>query len=165
MAEPIRTIVTLVPNPALSSILTATLASEPRLRVRAFDSATGLFAYLRLAQAEAVIVDVEGSDADVPWQGVAAIRSGGTRLIALVGNTVAQDRIAALRTRVDEVIVKPMSPKYLLERVTLGFGGRKSASISLAAGSTPRRGLTHGDWSRFGDNVVPLFKAQAEPRP
>ena len=53
--------------------------------------------------------------------------------------------------------MKPMSPRYLVERVLAG----------LAKGKLPerRRGLHKRDWSAFGDNIVPLVRPAPEARP
>jgi len=52
MAEPIKTVAVLVANPALSSILSMTLAGASSLRVRPFDTQLALMTYLRLAPAD-----------------------------------------------------------------------------------------------------------------
>ena len=50
---------------------------------------------------------------------------------------------------IDEVIVKPMSPRYLLERVI--------ARTSEARRPVDFSGFRQRDWTVFGDNIVPLF--------
>ena len=49
MSQPLKTVAVLVANPALSSILSTTLAAAPGLRVRPFETEEALRAYLKLA--------------------------------------------------------------------------------------------------------------------
>ena len=64
MAAPLKTVAVLVANPALSSILSTTLAGTPSLRVRPFETEQALRAYLQVAPADlvaasrAVVVDL-----------------------------------------------------------------------------------------------------------
>ena len=51
MAEPIKTVAVLVANPALSSILSMTLAGASSLRVRPFETQVALQTYLLSGQA------------------------------------------------------------------------------------------------------------------
>ena len=59
MAEPIRTVAVLVANPALSSILSMTLAGASSLRVRPFETQLALTTYLHLAPADLVVADFD----------------------------------------------------------------------------------------------------------
>jgi len=156
MSQPLKTVAVLIANPALSSILATTLAASPALRVRPFESELALRSYLRLAPAQLVVADLDGdaaradevarhlrAEADVPSR---------LQIIALAGSLDAERRRAAQAAGIDEIILKPMSPRYLLERVL--------ARLRRAASPPLRRRERH-DWSAFGDNVVPLFPAPA----
>jgi two-component system phosphate regulon response regulator PhoB len=59
MGEPIKTVAVLVANPALSSILSMTLAGASSLRVRPFDTQVALQTYLHLAPADLVVADFD----------------------------------------------------------------------------------------------------------
>ena len=147
MPQPLKTIAVLIANPALSSILTMTLAAVPSLRVRAFESETALRAYLDLAPIDLVVTDLGG---DI----VRRIRNdarAGLQVIALQGAAGEVKRADGI----DEVIMKPMSPRYLVERVLARLARRPGPVETLR-----RRGLLERDWSKFGDNVVPLFPDQ-----
>lgn len=153
MTDPLKTVAVLVANPALSSILSMTLAAAPSLRVRAFDTETALRAYLRVAPADLVVADFDSlparadrlaerlrADGQVPAQ---------LQIIALASEVSADTKSA----HIDEVIVKPMSPRYLVERVL----------ARLARPRAPeRRGLHKRDWSSLGSNIVPLFRPAPE---
>jgi hypothetical protein len=52
--------------------------------------------------------------------------------------------------------MKPMSPKYLVERVLARLANRKATAPDR------RASLRKRDWSSFGDNVVPLFRSLPE---
>lgn len=148
MAEPLKTIAVLIANPALSSILTMTLAGSPSLRVRPFETEAALRTYLRLAPADLVVTDFEGAERLRANEAIPR----GTQIIALASELSVQSKAASLAAGIDEVIMKPMSPRYLVERV-------------LARLSWPRlerrRRTVQRDWSAFGDNVVPLFAPRA----
>ena len=122
MSEPAKVVAVLVSNPALSSILSMVLASAPSLRVRPFESAAALTTYMRLAP-----VDLIGSDFDsqsAPADRVAralhddrSLERQKFQVIALASEVTAEMKKASISAGIDEIIVKPMSPKYLLERV------------------------------------------------
>ena len=152
MAAPLKTVALLIANPALSSILSSTLAGSPSLRVRPFETLVALKTYLRLAPADLVVLDLdtaEGSADDLRKD--RSIESRDLQIIALTGTLAAQTRSIAI----DEIIAKPMSPRYLVERVLARLARPRRPERRL-------RGLYKRDWSAFGDNVVPLFRPSPE---
>ncbi len=58
-AEPLKTVAVLVANPALSSILSMTLAGARRCGVRPFESELALTTYMRLAPVDLVVTDFD----------------------------------------------------------------------------------------------------------
>jgi DNA-binding response OmpR family regulator len=161
MAEPLQTVAVLVANPALSSILSMTLAGAPLLRVRPFDSEAALRSYLQVAHADLVVADFDSLPARADrlagrLRSDAAI-SKSMQIIALASEISIDVKVASIHAGIDEVIMKPMSPRYLVERVL----------ARLAKGKLPerRRGLHKRDWSAFGDNIVPLVRPAPEARP
>jgi DNA-binding response OmpR family regulator len=162
MAEPIRTVAVLVANPALSSILSMTLAGSPSLRVRPFDSQLALMTYLHLAPADLVVADFDSvpSRADRLAEDLrhdTALASPGVQIIALASALTPETKLASIHAGIDEIIMKPMSPKYLVERVLARLATKKPPS------RPERRVARRGDWSGFGDNVVPLFGHNRQP--
>jgi DNA-binding response OmpR family regulator len=154
MAEPLKTVAVLVANPALSSILSMTLAGASLLRVRPFESEIALRSYLRLAPADLVVADFDSlparadrlaerlrSDTAIPRH---------LQIIALASELSIDTKAASIHAGIDEIIMKPMSPRYLVERVL--------ARLSKSKTRERRKGLLKPDWSAFGDNVVPLFR-------
>jgi len=162
MVQPLRTVAVLIANPALSSILSMTLAGVPSLRVRPFESELALRSYLRLAPADLVVADFDSAVS--PAHEVAeSLRADATipkqlQIIALASALSIETKAASIHAGIDEIIMKPMSPRYLVERVVARL------AKSTAALAVVRRGLHKRDWSKFGDNVVPLFRPTPQPQ-
>ncbi len=158
MPEPLKTVAILVANPALSSILSMTLAGTPSLRVRAFDTELALRSYLQIAPADLVVADFDSlpARADRLAERLRADStiSGRLQIIALASALSTDLRAASIHAGIDEIIMKPMSPRYLVERVL--------ARLARTKAPERRRGPIKRDWSTFGDNVVPLFQQAPE---
>lgn len=171
MVEPIRVIAVLAANPALSSILSAVLAATPNLRVRVFEAQGALQTYMRLSPVDLLVCDFDNEAA--PAGGLAHTLRVDERLarrefqiIALASTVTQSMKQASIAGGIDEVIVKPMSPKYLLERV-LSRLKRTTPQVSAGSYQGPeRRGRLQMSTSAVmaihspsGDNVVPLFRS------
>lgn len=161
MPEPMKTVAVLVANPALSSILSMTLAGATSLRVRPFDTQLALTTYLHLAPADLVIADFDSVPARADrlaedLRHDRAIASPDLQIIALASVLSAETKMASIHAGIDEIIMKPMSPKYLVERVLARLAKKTAAAIRA------RTSIRRKDWSSFGDNVVPLFRRQPE---
>lgn len=176
-----KTIAVLAANPALTSLLTMVLAGDTRLRVRPFGNEDELFAYMRIAPLDMLVVDFdrEGRPA---YEMVEAIRlspalvSRDLPVIALTRAITPPMRQQAISAGIDEVVLKPMSPRHLLQRVQarlmsrsvvgeLGFGYRGPERRDRVPMPKPQSKPAR----RFTDNVVPLFpdrrvnRAELEP--
>lgn len=146
-----RTIAVLVPNEALSAVLAMVLAASPRLRVRPFHSDLALTVYMRMAPVDCVVVDFDSQvvRGDLVVRALRAdpgIESRRFVAIALASAVGPETRARATAGGVAEVIVKPMSPRYLLERVLARLDGHEPSLRSYRP--------------RLPENVIPLF-----PRP
>lgn len=167
MAE-VQTVAIYAPSPALTALLGAVIASDSRLRARTFESEAGLLAYLRLVPADLVVLDLDSGEAaaalaeSIRYDSANAAR--GLHIIALAREVDGWTKHAAARAGIDEVLLKPMSPRYLLERVrarTCPPAGR----ISLPNGYLgPERRNRFAlpppkpfSPQRANDNVIPLF--------
>jgi DNA-binding response OmpR family regulator len=158
MAEPAKVVAVLVSNPALSSILSMVLASVPTLRVRPFDSQLALTTYMRLAPVDLIVSDFDSDSAPADrvareLHGDKNLERQGFQMIALASKVTNETKLASIRAGIDEIIVKPMSPKYLLERVL----SRLQRRPQVVARPLERQRLR--DFA--GTNVIPLFG----PRP
>jgi DNA-binding response OmpR family regulator len=162
LAESSKTIAVLVANPALSSILTMVLASVPSFRVRPFESELALQIYMRLAPVDLVVTDfdAENARADLVTRDLrddSGIERPDFQVIALASAVTPETKTRCLEAGIDEVIVKPMSPRYLLERVQSRLRQRVAAQQSIhqtlrriVPKPAPRREFT-------ASNVIPLW--------
>jgi len=172
LGESIKVVAVLAANPALSSILTMVLAGCPTLRVRLFESQAALTTYMRLAPVDVLVTDFDCADA--PANEVADALRHDTRLfrrdfsiIALTRTVTETTKRAAVSTGIDEVIVKPMSPRYLLERVL-----SRVRRAERLVGNHTYRGPERREriamprvaaYGRSTDNVVALFGRDERP--
>lgn len=154
---------------ALSSVLASVLGTDSSLRVREFNSPAALHAYMRIARVDILICDFdhEESPAGQLVYGLRRdelIESPYFAAIALTRLITGEMRHASVRSGIDEVIVKPMSPRHLLARVK----ARSCTQRLLVTGENGYRGpdrrnrLSFGvtpaqHQRRSGDNVVALF--------
>ena len=153
-----RTVAVLVGNPALSSVLSMTLSSSPSLKVRPFDSALALSVYLRVATVDLLVLDLDSRQ--VPALQVLAdlgLDLGVPRpqfeVVALTAQITPALREAGPSAGIDEFIIKPMSPRYLLERVAARIPAPRSTPALPRAPRTPPNA---GPRPALG-NVVPLW--------
>lgn len=156
-----KVIAVIAANPALSSVLTAVLAATSGLRVRQFDSRIALLTYMRLMPVDVLVCDFDNED--VPAGDLALAIADDTevlephlQIIALSGTVTEDVRRTAIEVGIDEVIVKPMSPRYLVERVQARLKHLPIRAPLPAIPPAPAR----DDWP---DNVVPLFRPEAQP--
>lgn len=169
MAEPHKTVAVLVANPALSSILTMVLASVPSFRVRPFESELALTIYMRLAPVDLVVTDfdAENARADLVTRDLredSGIERPDFQVIALASSVTPETKNLCIKAGIDEVIVKPMSPKYLLERVQSRLKERVTQQQSIQP--TLRRLTPKPAPIRdfAATNVIPLW-TQERPLP
>jgi len=167
LAETLRTVAILAAQPALNALLGMVLAGAPNLRVRTFESELTLQVYMRIARVDLVVVDCD----DIEVEALSLLRadegveSPGFRAIAL-STALSRD----LKHRCDaaevcEIVIKPMSPRYLLERVQarLRDGHFTRPTTMRQPGRPAVRQLLPMDFSQFA-NVVPLW-TKDRPRP
>ena len=157
-------------NPALSSILAAMLAATSSLRVRMFESETALRTYARLSPVDLLVCDFDNETA--PAGNVThslrldeSVVRREFQVIALAGTITETMKQVSIASGIDEVILKPMSPKYLLERVLSRLDCAPSQIKAGRYQGPERRGRLRASTiaamaahARRGDNVVPLFR-------
>ena len=139
-------------SPALSSLLSGVLATSPGLRVREFVERTAFSTYLRLAPVDLLVADFDHPDEPADLLAREARRHcPDVAVIGLARHIDRSTRMTCSRAGIDEVIVKPMSPRYLLERVVSRL--RPSPEFSLSA---PLPQPLRPSVFPFGSNVVAL---------
>jgi DNA-binding response OmpR family regulator len=159
-----RVVAVLAANPALTSVLSATLATMPGLKVRSFESEAGLVAYMRFARVDLLVCDFDCPEAPAgeltrSLRRNAELGCADMQVIALTRRVGPHLKVVATMHGIDEVIAKPMSPKYLLERVMarLSWSPGEAMPPPVVAGLL-RRPSRQGSMTRnWGANVVPLF--------
>ncbi|WP_196259289.1 response regulator [Pelagibacterium limicola] len=119
---PAPTITVLSTSPALASILGATLRRGRNWRVREFRDSRSLSAYMRIAPVAILVSDYtleSGTAADIAiaLRSDALVISRHVQIIALSKDVDLAMRQRCVQSGIDEVIVKPMSPLYLEERI------------------------------------------------
>ena len=168
MSEPAKVVAIIAANQALTALLGMVVAGDSRLKVRQFDSELSLIAYMRLAPIDMLVCDFdrEGRPA---YEMVESIRLNGSLVsqdvpvIALTRTITPPMRHQAISAGIDEVVIKPMSPRHLLQRIQArlrtrsvvgvlgGYRGpdRRNRLTSPVPKPVPQR--------RETDNVIPLF--------
>lgn len=166
MHQPGKVIAVLAANPALSSVLTMVLSGDSRLRVREFESEIALTAYMRIAPVDVLVCDFDRNGAS-PAELVAGLRADPDladprfRVIGLTRTITRTTRRESLAAGIDEIIVKPMSPRHLLQRVVARLRqDRPFIAAPTYRGPDRRNRLPvapEPHSRRLGDNVIELF--------
>ena len=174
MTQSAKVIAIIAANPALSSLLAMVVAGDARLKVRIFDSELELIAYMRIAPIDMLVCDFdrEGRPAYEMVEGIrlnSELLSQDVPVIALTRHVSPSMRHQAISAGIDEVVIKPMSPRHLLQRIQIrlrsrsvvgtlgGYRGpeRRNRIFAPVATAKPAR--------RASDNVVPLFPGRHKP--
>lgn len=130
----LQTICIISDSAALSAVLNMVLAGHPRWRVRCFDRAAEFEEYARIAEVDLVVWDRELGTGDRVDLDLYAPNDPDVIVLTRGLDAVGRDSCAA--GGIDEVLIKPMSPVLLEERVTARLAARKIGSVmGLPAGS------------------------------
>ncbi|WMT91258.1 response regulator [Pelagibacterium sp. H642] len=171
---PVPTIAVLSSSPALASVLGATLRRGHRWRVREFRDSRALRDYMRIAPLALLVIDYQLERTDAA-QVALAIRSDSelvSRRVQVIAMTRTVDpdmRRRCVQAGIDEVIVKPMSPLYLEERIAARLESGTSSYISALPHyvGPERRGRVAMDDGRAipierrGENIVSFLAHKA----
>jgi two-component system, OmpR family, phosphate regulon response regulator PhoB len=168
-AQLTKVVAILAANPALSALLGMVIAGDSRLRVRQFGSESELLAYMSIAPIDALVCDWDRVDDRPAYEMVEAIRldarfvSQDVPVIALARTITAPMRHQAISAGIDEVVIKPMSPRHLLQRIQARLRHRSVVGVFGGYRGPERRNRVPlptpqpQPTRRSGDNVVPLF--------
>lgn len=175
MKQPAKVVAIIAANPALSSLLAMVVAGDTRLKARVFESEIELLAYMRLAPIHMLVCDFdrEGRPAHEMVEGIrlnGELLSQDVPVIALTRAITPPMRHQAISAGIDEVVIKPMSPRHLLERIQVRLRTRSVVGTLGGYRGPERRNRifmpvpTPPPARRMSDNVVPLFpgKQQAQ---
>ena len=175
LSEPTKVVAIIAANTALSSLLAMVVAGDSHLKVRQFDSDIDLVAYMRIAPLHMLVCDFdrEGRPA---YEMVESIRLNHTLIsqdvpvIALTRTITPPMRHQAISAGIDEVIIKPMSPRHLLQRIQARLRSRSVVGVLGGYRGPERRNRMPipapqpVPTRRTSDNVVPLFPDRRKPR-
>ena len=163
----------LAANPALSSILAMVLGGDTRLSIRQFANEDELFGYLYAAPIDILICDFDRAGRPA-YEMVEAIRldnhipSRDAQVIGLSRTITPPMRQQTISAGIDEVILKPASPRYLLQRVQARIAPRPAVSSPSGYRGPDRRNRMPfptpqpNPKRRQEDNVVTLFPEGSE---
>ncbi|WEK02824.1 MAG: response regulator [Candidatus Devosia phytovorans] len=175
MSAPSKVVAIIAANPALSSLLAMVVAGDTRLKVRQFDSEIELIAYMRIAPVDILVCDFD-RDGRPAYEMVEGIRLNGELIsqdvpvIALTRTITPPMRHQAISAGIDEVVLKPMSPRHLLQRIQVRLRGRSVVGVFGSYRGPERRNrifmpVPHpAPARRYTDNVVQLFPDRRKPR-
>jgi DNA-binding response OmpR family regulator len=175
LSEPAKVIAIIAANQALTALLAMVIAGDSRLKVRQFDTELGLIAYMRLAPVDLLVCDFD-RDGRPAYEMVEAIRlncdliSQDVPVIALTRTVTQSMRHQAISAGIDEVVIKPMSPRHLLQRIQARLRARSVVGVLGGYRGPDRRDRISvpmpkpAPGRRDSDNVVPLFAERRKPQ-
>lgn len=175
MSEPAKVVAIIAANPALSSLLAMVVAGDSHLKVRQFESEIELIAYMRIAAIDMLVCDFDRQDQPA-YEMVEAIRlnnalvSQDVPVIALTRTITPPMRHQAISAGIDEMIIKPMSPRHLLQRIQARLRNRSVVGVLGGYRGPERRNRAPMPKPhplparRLSDNVVQLFPDRRKPR-
>ncbi len=143
--------------------------------MRGFETRLALTTYMRLSPVDLLVCDFDCAESPAgdmarALHADAAIARPEFQVLALASTVDEDIKRASILGGIDEVIVKPMSPRYLLERVLSRLRRGAVAGASSFRGPERRRsiaprllGSPPEERPRSGDNVIPLFGEQHQP--
>ncbi|MBJ7577746.1 response regulator [Devosia sp. MC532] len=163
-----KTVAVLAATPALTAVLAMVLAGDSRLRVRPFASEIELYSYMRIAPLDLLVVDFD-REGPPAYEVVEAIRldpsfvNRDLPVIALTRRITPDTREQSISAGIDEVVVKPMSPRHLLQRVQQRLLKHDVVgSVDFGYYGPDRRGLLPEQEDhplrRHSDNVIPFTR-------
>ena len=175
MTQPAKVVAIIAASPALSSLLAMVVAGDRTLKVRIFESELELIAYMRLAPIDMLVCDFDREErpAHEMVEGIRLNRdllSQDVPVIALTRHVTPPMRHQAISAGIDEVVIKPMSPRHLLQRIQVRLRTRSVVGTLGGYRGPERRDRifapipTPPPMRRTTDNVVSLFPDRRRPQ-
>ncbi len=159
-------------SPALGSIVAMMLEDEEQLHVEQFDDVSMLMAHMRIVPLDLIVMDYHLERITAAQMVLDLRRSpahGKFQSLVLTSIISAEIKLACKFARIDEVIIKPMSPVFLKERVLWrlqiqhfvkdALKDQNAVDFSLPPQKSDAQSGQRASWP---ENVVPLFN---QPRP
>ncbi|VAW16615.1 hypothetical protein MNBD_ALPHA12-235 [hydrothermal vent metagenome] len=161
-------------SPALGSIIAMMLEQEQQLHIEQFDTPSMLMTRMRIVPLDMIVMDYKLAGTTAAQLVLNLRRNLEQRqftTLVLTSSVSAEIKLACKFARIDEVIIKPMSPVFLKERVLWHLqahrfgnestGERGAANIFFAQ---RHKNDDHPEQTaNWSGNVVPLFKNGQPP--
>ena len=119
-------------SPALGSIISMMLEGEEQLHIQQFTSADMLEAHMRVAPVDLIVMDYQLERTNAAQLVLNLRRNLPQRrfeTLVLTSSVSEEIKLACKFARIDEVVIKPMSPVFLKERI-LSRLDRKSTRLN-----------------------------------
>lgn len=168
--QTVPTIAVLADSPALASVLAATLRRKRDWRVREFRHLSALDDYIHIAPLTLLVTDFQlghttAADFARTIRNDETVASRSMQIIALSRTISPQMRRQCVEAGIDEVIVKPMSPLYLEERVAARIASGPTNYVTASTGylgpdrrnRIPLADARMNHIERRGENIVSFF--------
>jgi len=150
----------LTSSPALGSILAMVLDCEEHLVVNNFSRATNLKQHMRIAPIDLIICDYDIGNSSAPKLAI-ELRATDLRhnfkIIVLAEIISAQTRQACKFAAIDEVIVKPMSPIFVRDRVLARLNNGEENKIEHGKPFAAENDFLAQKPKNESNNVINLF--------
>lgn len=164
-----KTVAILTRGEALSAILQMVLSAHQHLRVRVFTSSDALADYMRVTAIDLLVCELsagpDGATHLLPVINARVMNATPFQTIALATDSDVPTKAICDRAGIDEVVFKPMSPRYLEERVLARLGTTLTRRLKAYAGADQRRirpSRTPQLSYPLPENVIPLFGSRPE---
>ncbi|MCF6325790.1 MAG: hypothetical protein L3J21_00705 [Devosiaceae bacterium] len=150
----------LTSSPALASILAMVLDCEEHLVVNNFSRAANLKQHMRIAPIDLIICDYDIANSSAARLAI-DLRSTDLRrdfkMIALSDTISAQTRQACKFAAIDEVIIKPMSPIFVRDRVLARLDNGEESKIEHRESFAAENDFSAQKPKNENNNVINLF--------
>jgi two-component system phosphate regulon response regulator PhoB len=158
-----KTVAIMTGNSALSALLEMVLAAHAHLQVRVFNDVISLSGFMRTTSVD-IVVGAFGPGPEGASSVIAHLRREAETFVHPAFQSIALSdaidgdmKAICLEAGIDEIIAKPMSPRYLEERVLARLG--EAPVRRLRTDARPER---PNRTAAFPSNVIPLFGPRAD---
>ncbi len=173
MEQRMQFVAVLTSSPALGSILAMVLDCEEHLNVQTFSCIAALECHMRIAPVDLLVCDHDVEDTTAPRFVAQLRRSNPARsfeAIMLSASMSQELRQACRFAPIEEVIIKPMSPLFVRDRVNSRLRNMQARDENPLTGnsfSLPLGGHmppAEDEPAGMPDNVVSLFADRNSPQ-
>ena len=151
----------LTSSPALGSILSMVLDCEECLILQNFSRPQNLERHMRIVPIDLIVCDYDMGDSSAPELAISLRTSNLQRnfkMIVLAETMSRQTRQACKFAAIDEVIIKPMSPLFIRDRVLARLNEKEKTVYGRQEKPFDKKGNFPGrEYTTKDNNVISLF--------